>query len=142
MFFKNFILFFFLSLVIFRASAQQQKLSRLLLKYHHTSAQILTQPDTTGVNLLNAISNEYAFVLSDSVIWYSDKAQQLASKINYPEGEAMAYANKGKLYYNRGDYEHALPAILKALNISDQKNYELGQANANNLLGLIYLAQN
>lgn len=139
---KVFRLIVLLLLCPFIVFSQQKKLEQLLSKWNKLTVTNQTKPDTATINLLSSIASEYMETVSDSAFIYSNKALALSEQINYNQGRARAYAMLGKMHYMKGNYDISLNNSLIALRISTQNNDKLGVANASNIVGLIYLAQN
>lgn len=139
MFRKSVCVAFLLILFSLPVFSQQQKLAELLKEWK--SRDSFTS-DTIKVNLLNDIANLYIQNASDSALFFSDKALEMAGKLEFEYGKATAFANISKIQYIKGNYDLSLTNSLNSLRISDKINYKLGKANAYNIIGLVYLAQN
>lgn len=125
----------------FSVFGQEKKLDILLKKWKQYSHTTQPKPDTAIVNVLNSISTEYIENTSDSSIFFANNALQIAEKLNYPKGTAIAYANIAKRHYTKSNYDLSLKFILLSLNICNQHNDKAGMGNAYNIIGLIHLAQ-
>ncbi len=94
--------------------------------------------DTNRVILLN----ELAYKMDDSsyqnAIDILNESQELAKKINYQKGLAIAYFNKGLIYFRKGLEDEALEEYTKALKLVHYTNeFELiGRLDKN--IGDIY----
>src|SRR6187399_1901439 len=68
-----------------------------------------SSPDDTGkVNTLNLISKKYFNSDPDKSITYGQEAADLATKLNFKPGLALANKNIGIGYFNKGDYINSL----------------------------------
>ncbi|MBS7787439.1 tetratricopeptide repeat protein [Flavobacterium sp. CYK-55] len=81
---------------------QKPSAKNLIKQLKHTSA------DTVKVNLYNKIADQYKTSQPDSLFYFAQKAQILATKIQYPLGLAHAYINLGNHALILGKYEQAL----------------------------------
>lgn len=141
MFQKVFVLILFSLLLPFLVFSQQKKLDQLLSQWKKLSVSAQQKPDTTTINLLNTIANEYMQTVSDSAFIFSEKALVLSKSLKYDKGSSAAYVNIGKMHYMKGNYDLSLHYVLTSLNLSNQNNDKAGIAGASNVIGLIYLAQ-
>ena len=77
-----------------------------------------TIADTAKVKLYAYLGYSYAFYFNvDSSIKYSQKAISLANQIQYKEGEAYAMSSYGWSMWASGNYDKAIEAALKSLNL-------------------------
>jgi len=77
------------------------------------------------VSLYVGLSFTYAFLQADSNIKYAQKAISLARQIQYKNGEAAGMASYGWALWASGNYDKAIDAAFKSLNLyKDLKNYE------------------
>jgi signal transduction histidine kinase/DNA-binding response OmpR family regulator/predicted GH43/DUF377 family glycosyl hydrolase len=88
-------------------------------------------PELSGTELIDAYNKlALAYSLTDEVksFHYAENALELAQKINYPEGKAMALYSKGNCQYVMDNYAYALANQLSALRIFDSLDmlYEVG----------------
>ena len=85
-----------------------------------------TNEDTLKVRLYADLGFSYAFFfMVDSSITYSQKAISLARQIQYKQGEAYAMSRYGWSMWASGNYDKAIEAALKSLNLfKDLENYE------------------
>jgi signal transduction histidine kinase len=138
---KFFTLIVFIFLFPFFAFPQQKRLNLLLLKWEKYSHSHPQKPDTSTVNLLNDIANEYMQTVSDSAFVFAEKSLALSKLLKYNQGSAAAYGNIGKMHYMKCNYDLSLNYAFTSLNISNQSNDKKGMAGAYNTIGLIYIAQ-
>jgi two-component system NtrC family sensor kinase len=79
--------------------------------------------DTAKVSLYAALSFTYCFLQVDSSIAYAQKAIRLARELKYKEGEAAGMFSYGWALWASGNYDKAIEAALKSLNLyKDLKN--------------------
>jgi len=87
--------------------------------------------DTTEVGALINIAWFYLFINPDSSIIVAKEARDLARKLNYSSGEAIALNALGEASRTIGDFPQALEALFNALRISrvikdpDMESYSL-----------------
>lgn len=79
-----------------------------------------TGEDTTRVNILNKLSEEFTYVNSDLAIRYANKALELSEQINFRKGLSKSYSNLGITYFRISDYSKALSYFRKVLKISNE----------------------
>ena len=90
---------------------------------------------------INAILNESRDLLSkdlDKAIDKSKLAGDMADKINYPQGKALALKNIGLAYHRRGEFVDALNYWTESLKIFESINDENGTSNLLNNIATIY----
>lgn len=121
--------------------SQNRVLDSLLGKWQQQQTEGKT-PDSNTVILLNQITREYAALGNDNRLSFATKALELAKKLQYTRGEALAGTNIAKYHYRKGNYDQALKYILESLNVARKLNDAEEIANASNMLGLIYMTQN
>ncbi|MEW6470220.1 MAG: tetratricopeptide repeat protein [Bacteroidota bacterium] len=71
-------------------------------------------------------------------IKYGNSALQLASRLNWKKGMAMAYGSIGNLYLGQGDYPKTLDYYLKALKIDEDLNDGIGMTKRLCNIGIVY----
>jgi two-component system, NtrC family, sensor kinase len=90
-----------------------------------------TNEDTLKVRLYADLGFNYAFFfLVDSSIAYNQKAISLARQIQYKQGEAFAMSSYGWSMWASGNYDKAIEAALKSLNLfkdleNDEQSYNV-----------------
>jgi len=89
------------------------------------------------VDIYNLISEKYGSSDSSKVLYYSQKAINLAQKIDYPKGRVDAYYHWGWLMLRKGYYEEATEIYEKSLEIAKKNSYPKGEAMALRSLGII-----
>ncbi len=97
--------------------------------------------DTSRVNLLNAICQEYLISEPEVALDYANQALDLAARIEYHRGEAYSYRNIGIYYYNHNEFDPALKNHSKSLEIFEKLGDKEGMLLSYNSLGLIYYRQ-
>ena len=86
--------------------------------------------DTAKVSLYAAISFTYCFLQVDSSIAYAQKAIRMASELKFIGGEAAGMFSYGWALWASGNYDKAIEATLKSLNLrKDLKNDDKMIAN-------------
>ncbi|MBB6002107.1 tetratricopeptide repeat-containing sensor histidine kinase [Arcicella rosea] len=125
----------------FLAFSQQKKLDQLLSQWKKLNSVAQQKSDTSTINLLNSIANEYVQTASDSAFIFSEKALALSKNLKYTKGSAITYINIGRIHYMKCNYDQSLKYALIGLKLSTQLNDKAGIAAASNVIGLIYLSQ-
>jgi tetratricopeptide (TPR) repeat protein len=107
-----------------------------------------TKIDTSKVNTLNVLANEFVGSHPDSTTFYSNQALSLARKSNFIFGMANASMNKGNANIMMSQYKKALvdfneaqkhyENLLKAVSDSDIKKVKNGLARAYASAGVVY----
>jgi adenylate cyclase len=72
---------------------------------------------------------------------YAQDAMAKAAAAAYHKGLAAAYNTIGLIYWNQGDFPHALDHHLASLKLKEQTGDKLGMAASYNNIGLIYINQ-
>jgi two-component system, NtrC family, sensor kinase len=81
--------------------------------------------DTSRVLLYADLSFSYAFLQIDTSIEYAQEAISQAKKLQYKNGEASGMFSYGWALWASGNYDKAIEAAYKSLNLyKDLKNYE------------------
>ncbi len=93
--------------------------------------------DTSRVKTLNALAFELRDTDSDKAAVYATKAQVLAAKLNYKQGEATSLNMIGLLSQKKGDYPLAEEYYLKALEIRKRASSPRDVASTYNNLGIV-----
>lgn len=127
--FTIFILFFFFC---FKTNAQSNE-SDSLTKLLSTNL-----PDTARVDVLNALSKSYFNTSPDTSVTIAISSKQLAEKINYKAGLALALKNMGIGYYLPGKYIDAIKTWQEALDVYKQIGDKAGVANMLSNQGAVY----
>lgn len=107
-----------------------------------TSALSHELSDSSRVDLLIELCNEYRTWQPDSAIFFGDKALILAGKINYSRGMAYGLTKVGTVHSGLGNFNKALAFQYRSLKkfeeINDQKGVAISLIN----IGSIYYYQN
>ena len=77
----------------------------------------------------------------DTARFYAEKARDLAEKLNYTRGLALAYKNIGITYYNQSKKVLVLENWNKSLEIFKARNDSVGIANLLSIIGAVYMNQ-
>ncbi|MDO9186806.1 MAG: tetratricopeptide repeat protein [Bacteroidia bacterium] len=108
------------------------------------SIQTLLKKDKADINKvihLNNLCGEFRIRgLYDSAIHYGNVALELAKQLNPPYKNELAntYNILGIIYYYQGDYLKTLEFWLKALNIYEELNDQIGMAKQIGNIAIIY----
>src|ERR1017187_10726231 len=105
------------------------------------SLQRTTKNDTVRVNLLNTICQEYLVSEPEVALDYANQALDLASRLEYHEGQAYSCRNIALYYYSHNAFDLALKNHSQALEIFEKLNDREGMLLSYNSLGLIYYRQ-
>jgi len=100
-----------------------------------------TPDDTTKVDNLNLICKKLSTFDFDASVKYGEFALDLAQKIYYKEGGALANKNLGTAYYYQADYTNAHYFYSESLKIYKELNDTKGTAILIRNLGSIYSQQ-
>jgi two-component system NtrC family sensor kinase len=76
--------------------AQLHEIDSLKLLLHRPDE--ITLADTAAVQILNKLASLYRLRSSDSSLYYSQQAAQLADQLNYPKGKLYAMLNQLSIY--------------------------------------------
>ena len=98
-------------------------------------------PDTTRVTVLNALSKSYFNVAPDTSVKIANSSKELAEKINFKPGLALALKNMGIAYYLQGNYIDAINTWQKALEVYKSNGDKVGVANMLSNQGAVYFNQ-
>jgi len=75
--------------------------------------------DTTYINLINDLADNYRFVKADSLLVLSKKALEQSKKLNYLFGATKALNSLGDYYSDKGEGIKAIAYLNSALEIAD-----------------------
>jgi class 3 adenylate cyclase len=93
--------------------------------------------DSDGVRLLSWISFGYRRINPDSGLLYASRTLDLARRIGWRRGEALAYNAFGN-FHVKGEYAKALEAFYKALSIYEELGDKGGVATVCNNIGNVF----
>ncbi|OFY67300.1 MAG: hypothetical protein A3H98_02265 [Bacteroidetes bacterium RIFCSPLOWO2_02_FULL_36_8] len=97
--------------------------------------------DSTQVNTLHALFNQYISISPDTALHYAQQALSLAEKIKWEKGTSNSFHAIGHYYYTQGDYSNALTYWLKVLNAREALNDNNGIAASLGNIGVVYQEQ-
>jgi len=132
---NHFIILITLFFLCFKTDAQSNE-SDSLTKLLSTNL-----PDTARVDVLNALSKSYFNTSPDTSVTIAMSSKQLAEKINYKAGLALALKNMGIGYYLPGKYIDAVKTWQQALEVYNLIGDKTGVANMLSNQGAIYFNQ-
>ena len=98
--------------------------------------------DTSKVNILNQIGDNYNYVRDSSSLVFAKKSLFIAKKINYKKGLIDAYKVLGKFYYNNYDSENTLIFYNKAKSLCIEIKDNTRLARIYNSIGNTYMNLN
>ena len=125
----------------FNASSQETKLDLPCNQIIDSLQNILklSKTDTSRINTLIAISNEYIAISNyTGALIFAEQANEKAEKIIYQKGIINSYNSLGIAYRNSADYKKALSINLKSLKICKQSGYKIGIGDAYYNIGQVY----
>jgi len=134
---KNFIIILFLFLLSWAPLAYGQVSKGDSLKL----VLLSRSDDTLKVNTLNQIAALEARTYPKSALKYGSEALELAEKLEFQAGMALAYKNIGLGFYFQSDYVRALSNWESSLELYESLGNEQGIANLVGNLGSIYYSQ-
>jgi signal transduction histidine kinase len=100
--------------------AQQKRSDSLETVLNAIRREWGTIVDTTIVNLLNNVANEYRTSNPFKALDYCEEAQKYARKLGYKRGIAEAVSNMGNINIQQGNYDRAIEHYLEALKIYEE----------------------
>ena len=103
--------------------------------------RLLEQPqeDSNRVTLLWKLAEQYRYFKPDTTIELAQKAQLLATRIKYTEGESRSYAIMATGQYLIGNYTASLNNYMQKLKIEEKRNSGRNYASALSNIGVIYI---
>ena len=104
-----------------------------LLKKLHTAKQ-----DTDRVNIYYAISRWYWNKNTDSALLMAQNSLDLAQKIHFEKGIALAYLTKGVALVSKGMLPEALESHFQCLRLSEKLGLDGLSGNEYNNIGIVY----
>jgi tetratricopeptide (TPR) repeat protein len=115
------------------AGAQRSKIDSLL------TVLKTEKEDTNKVNTLDALSDKLdrdaQYKSSDSA---GRAALQLAEKLNYKQGQAIAYHSIGYANFNMGNYDESLNDYMLAVRLDEETTNKPALGKVNCDIGSIY----
>ena len=97
--------------------------------------------DTTQVNKLILESKGLLGTDPQKAIHIAEQARDLARKLEFHKGEALAVKNIGIVYFNQQKFVQALDHWMISLELFEKANDELGVCNILNNIANIYMSQ-
>ncbi len=97
--------------------------------------------DSNSVNSLLSLSKENFSKDSAKAISYSLQAKELAEKIHFPKGVALALKNIGIVYYLNSNYLEAMDYYNQSLKVFQTMNDDVGVSNLLSNIGAVYMKQ-
>src|SRR6187399_122255 len=76
--------------------------------------------DSMKANLMFQLANGFRFSNTDSSLFYSDKAIELADKLDWPDLKANAISLKGATLLEMGKLPESLQSQFEALNLAEK----------------------
>jgi len=100
---------------------------------------VIQKDDMNKVNILNEVSYKYSDLGNyDSSMYYAERAETLAEKIEFQKGIANAFENIGIIYYYKDNYQKSLEYQIKSLIISRQIGSKIDITNSLRHIGILY----
>jgi tetratricopeptide (TPR) repeat protein len=130
--FSFYLLLLFTSISVFAQSPKIDSLENLLKK---------APSDTTRVNLLIELTNEYWASSPEKTLQYAEKALILSKKAGYLRGEARSYQGFGIYYWQKNNHAASLENYNKSKKIYEKIGDKVGEAKAIGNIGLVYAEQ-
>lgn len=133
---RNVLLTFFNVCLIFFVRAQSDP-------YADSLERVLsgTIHDTVRIDILQKLSYKIADSNPNKAIEYAQEGLKLTKQYNNLKAEAKCYNNLGSAYQSKGEYENAMNAYLKAMELYEKTNDESGRANEYSNIGFIFRQQ-
>lgn len=131
----KFLILFSIIIFIFFSSftfAQESKTVSLL------SDLVNAKEDTAKVNLLNQLSKHYLGSKPEEAKNYGIQAMNLAEKLDYQKGLALAYKNIGLSFYTLGKYQETIGYFEHSLKVFEFIGDIEGKAMILNNIGSVY----
>ncbi|MCE9538744.1 MAG: tetratricopeptide repeat protein [Bacteroidetes bacterium] len=118
------------------AFSQQNSIDSLLSLIKHDKA------DTNKVIHLCKLTNKYELLGDfEKGINFANEAIELANKLNFKQGIAIANSAIGNIYLGQANYAQALTSYLKALKLNEELKNKRGIAAMLGNIGVIYSDQ-
>lgn len=132
------ITFIAIALTPYEGLAQQKRSDSLETVLNAIRREWGTIVDTTIVNLLNNVANEYRTSNPFKALDYCEEAQKYARKLGYKRGIAEAVSNMGNINIQQGNYDRAIEHYLEAFKIYEELAEKQRMALTVNALGIAY----
>jgi two-component system, sensor histidine kinase and response regulator len=102
------------------------------------SEQNGSNSDTSYINHLNKVSENFFNTNPDSTLYYAAKSAELARKIGYKSGLAYSLIQTGHASFYKGDYDHGKTAFEESISIFKEINDKAGLSKCYTLYGRFY----
>ncbi len=109
--------------------------------YTRSHAQQQKEPDTASVNGMLQESKDLLKTDIGKAITRAQLAGEMADKINYPQGKALALKNIGIGYFRQGNYLETLNNWFESLSIYETIGDQTGIANLLSNIAAVYNVQ-
>jgi two-component system NtrC family sensor kinase len=129
----------FFCLTIIAARAQSVVVRDSLLK--KLNALPVTANDTTRVNVLNVLAFQYYLNKPDTTYLLAQQAYELATRLNYPKGQARALTGIALAFDQWGDYAKSLKAYTQAKELYSRSEDTYGVVVSLNNIADTYMLQ-
>ena len=130
--------FFFFLFIFFQSAICLPQSSN---KIDSLENELKKSVDTSRVNVLNALAQEYLKKTPEKSLEYSTKALFLSQKNNFQKGIGNAYSKMGAFYFLKGNFDKALDLYSKALTVREAIDDKKGIVNSLNNIGNVQLNQ-
>jgi len=94
--------------------------------------------DTDRVNIYYSLSRQYWTKNADSALLMAQKSLDLAQKIHFEKGIALAYVSKGVALGSKGKLPEALECHFQSLRLSEKLGMEGLSGNEYDNIGIVY----
>lgn len=118
--------------------AQQKRSDSLETVLNAIRREWGTIVDTTMVNLLNNVANEYRTSNPFKALDYCEEAQKYARQLGYKRGIAEAVSNMGNIHTQQGNYDRAIEHYFEALKLYEDLTDKKRMALISSKLGIAY----
>jgi two-component system NarL family sensor kinase len=146
--FRKRIIFIVLLTGIFSVSSQTKELDSLRRALNNYEARqkkngitSLSKADTIKAQLLSAIAITYYYADPQQSGFFAERQLDIAQKINYKYGMAVAHNTLGSLADQKGNFKSALSHYEKSLRLRDNDD-KTGQIDCYINIGILYGKQN
>jgi len=96
------------------------------------------QEDSLKVKNYNQLASKFLNAYPDTIIYYAEKANKLAKKINFQNGLAESYKHLGTYYFFEGNVKKSLTYLDSAQVAFQNDNNLRGELSVANNRGLVY----
>jgi serine phosphatase RsbU (regulator of sigma subunit) len=100
-----------------------------------------SKEDTTRMNAIYEIGDQYQYLLPDSALSYFTKALEIADNTNSIKTKAVCLRQIGIVYETKGLYDKALETYFKALDAYEEMDNKQGIASCYNDIAIIHYVQ-